>query len=200
VRPLLILDCDEVILQFAAPFREWLLDEHGLTLKFDSFALVGNIRDAEGTPVDAARFPSLLDGFFATGQPRQAPAEGAVKAIQALSADMDVTVLTNIPSAYRDIRVKVLADLGLDLPVHANDGPKGRLVRELAGDRRAVFVDDLPPHHMSVAKHAPDVGRLHMVADPTLRALIPAAPDAHARHDAWQDAQSWIRQFLELKT
>ena len=71
------------------------------------------------------------------------------------------------------------------------------MVKELAGDRPAVFVDDLPPHHSSAAKHAPSVGRLHMVADATLRGLIPAAPDAHVRIDRWADARHWIRDFIE---
>ena len=59
------------------------------------------------------------------------------------------------------------------------------------------FVDDLPPHHASVAQHAAHVGRLHMVADPALRGLIPAAPDAHARIDGWREADPWIRQWME---
>lgn len=168
-----------------------------MTLRFDSFALVGNIRHRDGSLVEPSAFPPLLDGFFATGQPRQAPAEGAVEAIRALSSDMDVAVLTNIPAAYREIRARLLEGLGLDVPVHANDGPKGRVVAALAGDRPAVFVDDLPPHHTSAARHAPAVGRLHMVADEELRALIPAAPDAHARHDAWHEAESWIRTWME---
>src|SRR3546814_4468973 len=29
----------------------------------------------------------------------------------------------------------------------------------------AVFVDDLPMHHASVAKHAPGIWRLHMIAE-----------------------------------
>ncbi len=198
MRPLLILDCDEVILRFAAPFRQWLDEVHGLALRLDSFALVGNIRHkADGRPLDPAAFPALLDGFFATGQPLQAPAEGAVEAITALARDMDVAVLTNIPEAYRAIRAEVLRGHGLDLPVHANDGGKGRVVKALAGGRPAVFVDDLPPHHSSVASHAGHVGRLHMVADPELRRLIPAAPDAHARHDAWPEAEIWIRDWME---
>lgn len=198
MRPLLILDCDEVILHFAAPFRQWLDAEHGLVLRFDSFALVGNIRHkADGRPLDPAAFPALLDGFFAEGQSLQTPAEGAVEAITALARDMDVAVLTNIPDAYRGIRAEVLKGFGLDLPVHANDGGKGRVVKTLAGTRPAVFVDDLPPHHTSVASHAGHVGRLHMVADPELRQLIPMAPDAHARHDAWADAERWIRNWME---
>ena len=60
----------------------------------------------------------------------------------------------------------------------------------------AVFIDDLPPHHGSVAKHAPEVHRLHMIADPELRGLIPAAPDAHVRIDDWPAAHAHIRQLL----
>jgi hypothetical protein len=198
VRPLLILDCDEVILEFAGPFARWLRAAHDIELRFDSFALVGNMRHlSDGRPVDMQDFPPLLDGFFANGQHLQAPAEHAIEALTDLSRDMDLVVLTNIPAAYRDIRLSMLKGLGLEVPVHANDGPKGRMVKELAGNRRAVFVDDLPPHHSSAAKHAPAVGRLHMVADATLRGLIPAAPDAHARIDRWAEAQHWIRDFIE---
>ncbi len=198
MRPLLILDCDEVILQFAAPFARWLGDARGIDLTFTSFALMGNMKHkADGRAVDMSEFPALLDGFFAEGQHLQAPAPGAVDALTSLAATIDLVVLTNIPAAYRDIRLDVLAGHGLAVPVHANDGPKGRMVAELAKGRRAVFVDDLPPHHSSALKHAPQVGRLHMVADATLRGLIPAAPDAHARIDDWEMAEPWIRQWME---
>jgi hypothetical protein len=200
VRPLLILDCDEVILEFAGPFARWLREARAVDLTFNSFALVGNMRHlADGRPVDPADFPALLNGFFAEGQHLQAPAEGAIEALSALSARMDLVVLTNIPEAYRDIRLEILKGHGLDVPVHANDGPKGRMIATLAGDRRAVFVDDLPPHHSSAAKHAPAVGRLHMVADATLRGLIPAAPDAHARIDSWAEARHWISDWMEQR-
>lgn len=198
MRPRLILDCDEVILEFAGPFAQWLREARDVELKFDSFALIGNMRHlSDGRPVDPADFPALLDGFFEHGQRLQQPAEGAVEVLTALSKDFDLIVLTNIPAAWRDIRLEVLRERGLDVPVHANDGPKGRMVKELAGDRRAVFVDDLPPHHSSALKHAPEVGRLHMVADATLRGLIPAAPDAHVRIDRWDEAEGWIRDYLE---
>lgn len=198
MKPLLILDCDEVILEFASPFRRWLRDAHDIELRFDSFALSGNMRHlADGRLVDMADFPPLLDGFFAQGQHLQLPTEDVLETLAELRRDMDVVVLTNIPTAYRDMRLAMLHGLGLDVPVHANDGPKGRMVRELAAGRRAVFVDDLPPHHQSAASHAPEVGRLHMVADPELRALIPPAPDAHVRIDRWAEARHWISDYME---
>ncbi len=197
-RPLLILDCDEVILRFAAPFRQWLAAHRGVELRLDSFALVGNMRHiADGRPVDPADFPALIDGFFAEGQHLQTPAEGAVEMLGRLAETMDIVCLSNVPEAFAGIRAEVLRGHGLPIPVHANQGPKGQMVRGLAEGRRAVFVDDLPPHHASVARHAGHVGRLHMVADELLRPLIPAAPDAHARIDSWAEAAEWIGNWME---
>jgi hypothetical protein len=201
MKPLLILDCDEVILEFAGPFRRWLRDARDIELRFESFALQGNMRHlSDGRLVDRREFPPLLDGFFAEGQHLQVPAEQALETLADLRRAMDIVVLTNIPAAYRDIRLRMLHGFGLDVPVHANDGPKGPMVQELARERRAIFVDDLPPHHQSAAKHAPRVGRLHMVADEHLRGLIPAAPDAHVRIDRWADARHWITDWMEGNT
>jgi len=197
MRPVLILDCDEVILAFAEPFQRWLREARHVQLVFNSFALIGNMHHLQsGEPVQAMEFPALLDGFFAEGQGLQQPVPGVVAALSALRRDMDIVVLTNIPAAYREIRVDALQAFGLDFPVHANDGSKGAMVRNLAKGMAAVFVDDLPPHHDSAAKHAPHVGRLHMVADATLAGLIPAAPAAHARIDDWAQAEPWIRAWV----
>jgi hypothetical protein len=53
-------------------------------------------------------------------------------------------------------------------------------------------VDDLAVHHASVAKHAPHVWRLHMVAEPRVAAHTPPSPHAHARIDNWGAATDWI--------
>jgi len=62
-----------------------------------------------------------------------------------------------------------------------------------------AFVDDLPVHHASVAKHAPDVWRLHMVAEPRLAPAVPPAPHAHARIDDWPTASDWLIDRLTGK-
>jgi hypothetical protein len=43
-----------------------------------------------------------------------------------------------------------------------------------------------------VAEHAPDVHRIHFVADPRLAKLIGPASGASKRIDVWEEAQDWI--------
>lgn len=201
-RPLVICDCDEVLLHFADPFRDFLSDVHDMELNFESFSLAGSIRRrACGTGITQADVEPLLDGFFEQWIDRQYPADGAVEALAELSRDADIVILTNVKDMVRLRRGAELARHGMPYEVICNRGPKGPPVAALIAERApraAIFVDDLPPHHGSVAKHAPEVHRLHMVADPELRALIPAAPDAHARIDAWPEALPYIRGVLGL--
>ena len=56
----------------------------------------------------------------------------------------------------------------------------------------AVFVDDLGHQHQSVAEHAPEVFRLHMIGEPRIARTMPKAKHAHERIDHWPVAQRWI--------
>ena len=185
-RPLVICDCDEVLLHFVGPFTDYLAAEHDLALHLDSFALSGNIRRPDGSTVAQEHFMPLLNGFFDTHMPTQTPAPGAAAALAALARDCDIVILTNVDDRHNALRTSELARLGMPYRVVTNNGPKGRPVAALMdeyGAKTGAFVDDLPPHHGSVKRAAPHVFRLHMVADPRLHALIPAAPDADARVD-----------------
>lgn len=199
-RPLVICDCDEVLLHFAEPFRGYLRQTHDLELKFESFSLAGSIRRrACGTPIRQADLEPLLDGFFDTHMETQYPTPGAVEALRSLSEQADILILTNIRDMIRTRRGAELARHGMPYEVMCNQGPKGPPIASLIAERRpsrAVFIDDLPPHHSSVARHAPEVHRLHMIADPELRSLIPAALDAHARIDDWPSALDYLRKVL----
>lgn len=199
-RPLIVSDCDGVLLEFADPFIAYLDAEHGLTLKLTSFALVGNIRHADGTPVEPKAFPALLDGFFSTHMPTQAPIPGAVASLAALSQYCDIVVLTNIADHHAVARTAELARLGMPYRVIGNQGPKGEPIRSLIDEFQpsmAVFIDDLPPHHSSAKLIVPDVHRLHMVAEASLRDLIPHAADADARIDHWPEAFAHIEAILK---
>lgn len=198
-RPLIISDCDGVLLEFARPFTAYLHQVHSLTLKLESFALSGNIRNSAGQPVPAEDFPALLDGFFSTHMPHQPPVPGAVHALATLALTCDVVILTNIADHHAQVRTVELARHGMPYRVIGNRGPKGGPIKALLGQFQpsaAVFIDDLPPHHTSAAQLTPHVHRLHMVAEHELRHLIPEASDAHARIDDWADALPHIQSIL----
>jgi hypothetical protein len=199
-RPLIISDCDGVLLNFCDAFIAYLDAEHDLVLKLESFALSGNIRDKAGELVAPARFPALLDGFFTTHMATQTPIDGAVHALSTLAKDCDVVILTNIGDNHAIARTRELAEVGMPYRVIGNHGPKGEPIRALLEEFQpsaAVFIDDLPPHHSSAKTVVPHVHRLHMVAEAPLRQLIPAAPDAHARIDEWPAALAHIQTILK---
>ena len=199
-RPLIISDCDGVLLEFVAPFVAYLDSVHDMTLKLDTFALTGNVRHRDGRVVAAAAFPPLLDGFFTTHMPSQMPVAGAADSLAALAQHCDVVVLTNIADHHAMRRTDELARLGMPYHVIGNQGAKGGAIRTLLDEFQpsaAVFIDDLPPNHSSAKAFAPDMHCVHMVAEPPLRGLIPAAPEADARIDDWHLALPHIQTLLK---
>lgn len=199
-RPLLISDCDDVLLHFAPHFAEWVAGAHGLTFLLDSPGFAGALRDADGEPVARERVWPLLDQFFDNEMHRQHLVAGALDALRAIGAVADIVILTNIGDHYRANRIAQLEAFDIRHRVLCNQGGKGRPVLELIGEMRpgvAVFVDDLAHHHESVARHAPQVWRLQMIAEPRLAAITPPAPDADARIDDWPAALPWILSRFE---
>lgn len=199
-RPLIITDCDEVLLHMVVPFRAWLDEDHDVHFDMRERGFVEALRHKDsGLPLERALVWELLIGFFDTQMYRQTPITGAVEALKRLSRIADIVVLTNIGERHHQLRVEQLASHGLDLPVHWNHGPKGeplaRIVAQHDADT-AVFIDDLAEHHGSVAIHAPGVWRLHMVGEPEIALDVPAAADAHARIDDWATAERWIAERL----
>ncbi len=200
MKPLLISDCDEVLVDFLAPFTAHLDEAHDMVLSLDSFALSGNIRRRSDNGVIAdEHVPALLDDFFLSGMHRQTAAPGAADALASLSLDYDIVILTNIEARFQAERRAQLKTLGMDYEVFTNRGPKGPALKRLLsehGEPAAVFIDDLPPHHTSVKAEVPHVHRIHMVGDAQLRTMLPPAPDAHARIDDWAEAEVYLRGLL----
>jgi hypothetical protein len=126
---------------------------------------------------------------------RQTLVPGALEALGRIGEVADIVILTNLGEEAHGWRVEQLAAHGIAHEIICNQGGKGVPARELIARHGAgptVFVDDLPIHHASVAKHAPEVWRLHMVAEPRLAPAVPAAEHAHARIDDWPTAADWI--------
>jgi len=199
-RPLLVTDCDEVLLHMIGHFREWLAEAHEVDFNLAAVGFRDAMREADGDPVKEERVWALLDLFFESEMHRQNIVPGAAEALQAIGEAADIVILTNIGDAYQANRVAQLEAFDIRHRVLCNRGGKGRPVLELIGELRpsvTLFVDDLAVHHESVAKHAPEVWRLHMIAEPVLAAATPPAPDAHARIDGWDEALPWILARLD---
>jgi hypothetical protein len=196
-RPLVITDCDEVLLHMVSHFRDWLDEAHGVDFSM-SGGDFSNALTRNGAPLERMEMWGLLNGFFNTEMPRQTLVPGAKEALTALQKRADVVVLTNLLDEHQGARAEQLRALGIDVPVHCNQGGKGTPVRRLIDEYHpsiTVFVDDLPQHHASVAEHAPETFRLHMVAEPLLQ-HVPPAEAAHARIDDWFAGLKWIEARL----
>jgi hypothetical protein len=202
-RPLLITDCDEVLLHMVSHFQQWLGEEHDIDFAFETGEFAGALTErASGQQVGEERVWPLLNNFFRGEMHRQTLVPGALEALGRIGEIADIVVLTNLGDEAHPWRVDQLARHGIGHEVVCNRGGKGvpaRALIERYGATRTVFVDDLPVHHASVAKHAPEVHRLHMVAEPRLAPAVPPAEHAHARIDDWPTACEWILERLDEK-
>ena len=198
-RPLLITDCDEVLLHMVAHFADWVAEAHGFRFDLSAPGFRNALLQKDGQPVPAERIWPLLDDFFKTEMHRQNIVPGAAEALREIGEVAEIVILTNIGDEFEAGRVEQLERFEIRHRVLCNRGGKGPPVAELIADMQpsaVVFVDDLPVHHQSVAEHAPEVWRLHMIAEPRLASHTPPAPDAHARIDDWAEAVDWIRARL----
>ncbi len=202
-RPLIITDCDEVLLHMVAPFRDWLLEAHGI--RFDmgggDFGRALTYLDT-GVKVEQPEIWRLLNLFFDDQMHRQFPISGAAEAIGEIGRHADIVVLTNLLDFRQEARTQQLAGHGIDLRVFTNQGPKGPALQAILEEykpSRAVFIDDLAQHHGSVAETAPHVMRLHLCGEPLIAPHITCAHQAghaHARIDTWDDALPWLLEKL----
>ena len=195
MRPLLICDCDEVLLHMVRHFGTWLDEAHGIDFDLTDHDWLRAMKRSDGSVLKARQVWGYLDGFFPAQMARQTLVPHARDALAALAATADIVVLTNLQDHCRTHRIEQLAEHGISHRVECNQGGKGRAVAALVEEYAAtvaVFVDDLPVHHESVATAAPHVHRLHMISEPELARQVPPAPHAHARIDSWIEAQAWI--------
>ena len=198
-RPLIISDCDEVLLYMVAPFKQWLEEGQGV-----AFNMVGNdfgeaMRwQASGEVVEPSEVWGFLRAFFDSEMHRQGPIPGAVAGINALAEHADVVILTNLTDRHREMRAEQLAGHGIHARVFTNQGPKGPALKAIFDEyqpSRAVFIDDLAQHHKSAADSVPHLRRLHLCGEPSLASRIACAHkagDAHARIDNWDEALPWL--------
>ncbi len=202
-RPLVVTDCDEVLLHMVRHFRDWLGEEHGVDflLKGNPFVQSMKRRDSD-VEITEEEVWDLLGKFFDTEMGRQTEIEGAVNAISELQREADVVVLTNLVDKRNEARTRQLREFGITAQVYTNQGPKGgalaRIIEEFAPSH-AVFIDDIAQHHASAGEVVPHVRRLHFCGEPAIAPHVPCAHKAghaHARIDTWEEALPWLLETL----
>jgi FMN phosphatase YigB (HAD superfamily) len=202
-KPLIISDCDEVLLHMVVPFAQWLDETQGVTFSMqgNDFAKAVRRKDS-GELLDGPEIWRLLQGFFDGEMHRQTAISGAVHAMNTLAQQADVVILTNLTDRHNAARREQLASHGIHARVFTNQGPKGPALQAILAEYQpshAVFIDDLPQHHGSVMEVAPQIDRLHLCGEPTLAPHIACAfqaGHAHARIDTWDHALPWLLERI----
>jgi phosphoglycolate phosphatase-like HAD superfamily hydrolase len=197
-RPLLAVDADEVLVEFAAHLRRFAAAA-GVEMRLERYELEGTFFEIGGgraLPFDEAI--SLIDRFFEAETERQRAVPGAAEALGRLSERAQVVVLTNVPRHARAPRIANLAGLGMDYPLVANAGGKGPALAWLAAraEAPAAFVDDSPSQIRSAAAGAPGVARLHFAGADYVARVIPDCAEADHRVASWAEAERVLLRLL----
>jgi len=202
-RPLIISDCDEVLLHMLVHFREYIGEEHEVDFHWEGGNFIDSMRDrASGRTLSEEEMWRLLNLFFDTEMHRQTAISGAVEAMGQLGELADIVILTNLKDHRAENRAAQLAGHGIDARVFTNQGPKGPALKAILEEyrpSRAFFIDDIAQHHASVAQDAGHVTRLHLVGEPAVAPHVACAftaGDAHARIDNWTEALPWLLERL----
>ncbi|MBX7494167.1 HAD family hydrolase [Qipengyuania sp. 1NDW9] len=206
-RPLIISDCDEVLLYMVAPFKDWLAETQGVEFRMsgNDFSQALRWQDS-GEVLAPEQIWKMLGGFFDTEMHRQNPIPGAIEGINTLAEEADVVILTNLVDKRQEMRREQLAGHGLNARVFTNQGPKGPALQNILAEYRpskAIFIDDLAQHHRSARETISEITTLHLCGEPMLAPHIDCAHTsghADARIDSWDEALPWLRGQLEKET
>ncbi|MEN3791854.1 hypothetical protein [Fulvimarina sp. MAC3] len=195
---LLVLDIDEVILEFIGPF-ESLLAEHGARLHFESYKLTGNARSlSTGAALSGGELDGFMQILYAEQATRQPPVAGSREALDRLTPSADIVFLTAMEPRFYDERRRTLDAAGLAYPMIATERSKGGVVSELGERWRGpiVFVDDLVPNLQTVQRSVPRAHLVQLMAHHGFRPHLPPLPKGVYSATDWADAADHIEAIL----
>ena len=199
-RPLIAVDVDDCLAVFVDHLHRFI-GTLGYEMRLDRYELEGSMfPTGSDAPLPFAECIELINRFFESECARQGAVPGGAEALRSLSADAQIVILTNVPAFAGDARRQNLAGLGIPWPVVVNAGGKGRAMAWLAdaAGAPAAFVDDSVRQVESVAKHAPEVVRLHFAGAEFIRRLFPDCAAATRQVHDWEEAERVLRAELRL--
>lgn len=199
-RPLLVCDIDEVVLEFLTPFDRFLR-ANGHALLPRSFRLHGNIVSVDtGLEASHDAVDAFEDGFYADQANWQFPALKAVETLQALSDHADIVFLTAMPPKFHRQRRELLDREGLVFPMVSTEEPKGKVLKELHGNRDVpiLFIDDIARNLESVRSHIPSCRLMHLMANQEFRKMAPKTGQDVLCADDWDHARQLILSHFTI--
>jgi hypothetical protein len=197
-RPLLVIDVDEVVLEFVRPFVRYLAN-HGYFLKTDSFRLNGNIfSEKTGLAADNDEVGRLIDGLFAEQERWQTAVEGAPDALASLGDDVAIVLLTAMPHRHYQQRRRLLNERGLPYPLLTTESAKGPAIKAMRRDAAlpVAFVDDIPHNLISVRNSVPDATLFHLMSFEPFKSVMPKLPEGVYSPQNWAEAEKVIAEAL----
>ena len=150
-RPLLVTDCDEVLLHMIGHFADWVAEAHGYSFDLGALGFREALSDASGAPVPEERVWPLLDLFFEGEMHRQNVVPGAVEALERIAETADIVILTNIGDEYQAGRIEQLGRFGISHRVLCNRGGKAGLCSNCSTNSRPAppFSSTISPSIMN---------------------------------------------------
>lgn len=197
-RPLVVVDVDEVVLQFLNPFKAFL-KANGHELVLETFSLNGNVTClATGEKIPDADVGSFLSAFYDAQEEWQEPFDTARETLTGLSEIADVLLLTAMPPRHRDARRRLLSRFGFGFPMIASEQPKGEVLSALCRTQppRLIFVDDMLYNCRSVAKSLPDALTINLLINDDYREIAPRTEAPSVVATGWDHADRLIRRHI----
>ena len=201
-RPLLVLDVDEVLLEFVRPFIGFLgIARAEIRHDVVSPARQHLRRGDRHAGRQRARRGAARRLLRRAGRLADRRADGAAEAIAGLAEDAEIVMLTAMPHKHRAVRRAHLDALGFPYPLLTTETAKGPAIRQLRGEhpRPVAFVDDIPHNLVSVRATVADAHLFHLMAHQGMRALLPPLPDGIDVTADWADAGPRIAAALGLR-
>ena len=201
-RPLLVLDVDEVLLEFIGPFIGFLGSrgaEVRHAARFACTATSPRPRRARWSRTTAS--PRCSTDFFGLQADWQVAADGAAEAIAWLAANAEIVMLTAMPHKHRAVRRAHLDALGFPYPLLTTETAEGP--GDPAVARRPSAPGRLRRRHRAqsrsrCATRSRDAHLFHLMAHAEMRRLMPPLPDGIVAVESWTDAAPKIAGALGI--
>lgn len=199
-QPLIAVDVDEVLVIFVEHLSRWMLTI-GFEMRLQTYQLEGSMFPVgSDDPLPFEECIAMIRRFFDAEVLQQQAIPGGTEALESLSKQAQIVILTNVPRHATDGRRKNLDALGIPFPLVVNSGGKGRAMAWLAHQASApcAFVDDSVTQIESVAKWVPDSVRIHFAWADFIDRIFPTCAHATSRVRSWEDAEIALREQLDL--